>query len=651
MTRRLFASVALASLLTTSCASTKVAAPAPEENARRIVQSYVIGFLRYNPMVNTYLGGAGLDPSLREADGRLRDNSQAAIDAEDRWLTGVAQSLQAIDPAALSPHARIDRDVALAQIGYQLHLHQVRRYQQRSVDTYTDEPFRAIDFQMQGFTPTGQTTSGTPEEWTLLVHRLNAIPAFLANAESELRAGIAEKNTPDFRMLYRHGIVSAGESAKYFDATLPQLASDRITGPDRDKLVAEVRAASPRAAAAYRHFHDFIAATFFDDATKESGIKAQFAGDRFAFGAAEYDWALKNNLRVDSTAAQLFDSAWPTVERSQRDMFALARQIGRSRAWTLPDDDMAAVRFVFDQLSDDSPKNDDEMFVWYRNTAMRLVDYARGTGMFDVPATYRLDIIETPVPLRASFDGAGYYPAPAFKKTGVGRFYLNPTGNDPAVLRMNNRASLADLCAHEGFPGHDWYYKVMSVNPPSPVRWLTPGEIEGSSSMWEDSMSSEGWGLYAESLMAEPMPSAPNGFYTPEERLYQLQGTLYRDLRVRIDTGIHTGRMSYDDAVDLYSSVVDFQPGSCRDANALKRDAKRASCNASEAAIFRYSKWPTQAITYRLGRDEIYRLRDETARALGPRFDLKRFHMAFIREGSIPPGTFAGELMRELGGK
>ena len=76
-------------------------------------------------------------------------------------------------------------------------------------------------------------------------------------------------------------------------------------------------------------------------------------------------------------------------------------------------------------------------------------------------------------------------------------------------------------------------------------------------------MPAEGWGLYAEALMAEPQPAAPDGFYTPEEHLYQLQGKLYRDLRVRIDTGIHTGRMTYDDAVTLFSEVVDFLPGSC----------------------------------------------------------------------------------------
>ena len=128
-----------------------------------------------------------------------------------------------------------------------------------------------------------------------------------------------------------------------------------------------------------------------------------------------------------------------------------------------------------------------------------------------------------------------------------------------------------------------------------------------------------------------------------------MQGKLYRDLRVRIDTGIHTGRMSYDEAVDLFSQVVDFLPGSCRNAASTARDDKRASCKSAEGAIFRYSKWPTQAITYRLGKDQIYELREEAAKRLGDRFSAKTFHLLFMKQGTIPAGYFRDELLREIG--
>jgi len=615
---------------------------------KQIHDAYVVEFLRRNPTVNTYLGGAGLDPSLAEVDGTLRDHSAAALEAEDRWLADAQKSFEAIDANTLSPSRRIDREVALAQIAFLLRQHQVRRYQERSIDTYTDEPFRAIDWQLQGMTQTGEKAYGTEEEWSLVAKRLSAIPRYLAVAQEQLLAGIASRNTPDFRMLKRNGIDTSEADAKYFAEAFPKLAEGRISGPRRDQLVAQIRDASKQAAGAYRGLRDFVAKTFFDDLAG-SKVKPQFAGDRFAMGEAEYNWALKNNFHVDKTAAQLYEEAWPIVEATQKEMIELASEIGRRLKVEAPSGP-ATVRAVFDELSKDYPKSDAEMISWYRDAAFRLVDYARKTGIFDVPADYKLDVTETPPPLRASIDGAAYYPAPPFKTTGVGRFYVSPTDNDPAALKANNRSALADLSAHEGFPGHDWHYKVMTQfrDQIASVRWLTPGAVEDSSSMWEDSMAAEGWALYAEALMAEPQPGAPQGAYTPEERLYQLQGKLYRDLRVRVDTGLHTGRMSYDDAVDLFSQVVDFFPGSCGDASITANDDKRASCKSAEAAIFRYSKTPTQAITYRLGKDEIYLLREEAARILGDRFSAKAFHLLFMKQGTIPAGYFRDELLREI---
>lgn len=616
--------------------------------------AYVREFLHKYPTVNTYLGGGGLDPSLREVDGWLRDHSATAIASEDQWLDSEQKTFTAIDPNSLSPSARIDREVALAQIRFLLHQHQ-RRYQERALDTYTNEPFRAIDFQMQGMTQTGDKFYGTPDEWSLVVHRLQAIPRFMQVAQEQLSAGIKSGNTPDWRMLRRDGLNTTEADAKYFEETLPKIATDRIAAGDkRDDLLKQIAEGGKAAAAAYRGLHDFIAQNFFDDATKQGveAVKSQFRADRFSMGEEEYNWALKNNLHItDKTAAQLYDEAMPIVEQTQADMITLAKEIGQKRNMKLPDDGQQAVRAVFDELGKDYPKTDAEMVKWYEEAGVRLVDYGRKSGIFDVPADYKLDVVETPPPLRASIEGAAYYPAPPFKQSGTGRFYVTTSGtNDQAVLKENNRAALADLSAHEGFPGHDWHYKIMTQyrDQIAAVRWLTPGEVEGSSSMWEDSIAAEGWGLYSEALMAEPQPGFPTGFYTPEEHLYQLKGKLYRDLRVRIDTGLHTGRLSYDDAVDLFSQVVDFLPGSCRDADATKNDAKRASCTGAEAAVFRYSKWPTQAITYRLGKDQIYAARSEAARLVGSSFSPKQFHLLFMQQGTIPVGYFHDELLKKI---
>src|SRR5215467_7269849 len=92
-----------------------------DKSFKAVEDAYVKGFLRHYPVVNTYLGGAGLDPSLKEVDGMLRDHSQAAIEAEDKWLEATLKSLEKFDSKALSPGESIDRDVAVAQIRFLIH--------------------------------------------------------------------------------------------------------------------------------------------------------------------------------------------------------------------------------------------------------------------------------------------------------------------------------------------------------------------------------------------------------------------------------------------------------------------------------------------------------------------------------------------------
>ncbi len=644
------------SLALAACGNKPPPPPSPPDvNAQfsAAEHEYAVYIMGQFPVVATYLGGSAFDPSLADVDGKMRDDSFAALNIEDVRLAEFRDRFAAFDPEKLPPGRRIDRSVALAEINFLLRQHEVRRYQERALDSYVDGPFRGVDWQIQGMTSTGDAKYGTDAEWQQVIARTRAIRTYLGVAESQLAAGVASKNTPDWRVLVEYGLKSASADAEYFSKTLPQLAAADIASANHDKLVADLQAAGNEAAAGYQHLRGFVVANFFDSesAKDATSLKPQYRTDHFAFGEKEYDWALHNNLRVDKTAAELFAESWPIVQQTQAEMIALARETAAGHKWHVPADGPGAVRVVFEKMSLAAPKNDDEMLEAYRKTGERLVAYARNTGLFDVPADYRLDVTVTPPPLRSSLDGAAYYPAPPFKTTGVGRFYVSPTGNDPAMLRQeHNDAARADLAAHEGFPGHDWHYKVMTQNAQgiSPIRWLTPGAVEDSSSMWQDSMAAEGWALYSEALLAEPQNSAPHGFYTPEEHLYQLRGKLYRDLRVRIDTGIHTDQMKFDAAVTLFSQVVDFLPGSCQDPKALKLAAKRASCESARSAVTRYSRWPTQAITYKLGKDEILALRQRAQQQLGERFSAKRFHVEFMKQGTIPAGYFGEELLQHL---
>jgi len=48
-----------------------------------------------------------------------------------------------------------------------------------------------------------------------------------------------------------------------------------------------------------------------------------------------------------------------------------------------------------------------------------------------------------------------------------------------------------------------------------------------------------------------------------------------------------------------------------------RQSYRRASCDRAGRAIYRYSKWPTQAITYNLGKNEILGLREGRPGAVG----------------------------------
>jgi uncharacterized protein (DUF885 family) len=661
-----FAGVFVCAVLVSAVASAEAPSPGGKEPKaamtpfRALEERYFVEFLRRNPVTATYLGGDAYRSDLAEVGAGLRDYSAAALRAEDNANVELLGRLGAIPQASLKPDEAVDAAVMRAQIQFVHDLTVVRRHQLKSLDSYMVEPFRGVDWQLQGMTQVGSGAYGTEQEWRRVIQRVEKIPEYLSTARGNLKVGAASGFTPDWRMIEKDGLDTSKANAEYFEKALADLFEQRAKGQTwAGDLLPALRKASASAASAYREFRTFLLETYY---TREGAkllaegaapagsdvfrthdlLKPEFRRDNFAFGEASYARAVKDYLRVAKAPAALYEEADAQVRATQDLLMAVARRVDAAKGWGFAwgdrEKDFASARRVMSRLGEDAPKDDAEMLADYRRKSFDLVEYGRKYKLFDIPEAYRLDVIETPEVLRAGIDGAAYYPAPPFKGTGVGRFYLSPTGNDAAHLRENNRASMADLCAHEGFPGHDWYYQFLSTHMASAgkVRWLTPGAVEDSSSMWEDSMLSEGWALYAEALMAEPPPgsgeAAPDGCYTPEERVYQLQGQLLRDARVRVDVGIHTGRMSFDEAVAYYTANVDFLPGACGRSD----PESRASCETATRAIFRYSKWPTQAITYKLGKQEILDLRAEVKEIQGARFDLKAFHEKVLAVGTIP---------------
>ena len=616
-------------------------APTPVEDTEFVAlrERYFLKTLKLNPVTSTYLGGDGYSGQLVSTNGRLRDFSPKGLEEEVSFLQSILTALGTIPVATLSQQSRIDHAVVQAQAAYMVHQLADRRYQERCVDTYVAEPFRGIDWQIQGMTDVGDGLLGTEQEWSLVVARVGAVPAYVETAKANLLAGKAAGNLPDHRLIARDGIAGAEANVEYFSTTLPGLARQYIGDrPFAGTVLPKLAESGTAAGAAYGSLAAFFKSTYD---LKETT-------DRYAVGEEEYAWRVRNCLRETRVPAELYEYGAAQVAEYEAKVFRVAEEVSRQAnlglSWNSDAERRAGVRAVMDYLAKDSPKNDTELFDWYKEAGVRAVAYGREMQMFDIPADYQLVVTETPPVLRSTTD-ASYYPAPPFKKTGVGRFYLTPTDNDPGALKLNNRSSVATTAIHEGFPGHDWDYKYMTQHAAeiSDIRWLTPGAVEDSFSMWEDSMSAEGWALYTEELMAEASPGRAYGFYEPGEYLYMLQAQLMRAVRVRVDVGIHTGRMSFEEAVDYFVAHVDFFPDA-RAGQAEDPVARAAFDNATKA-IYRYSKWPTQAITYNLGKNNIQGLRAALEQQQGTSFDLKAFHERFMGMGTIPTGYFREDFL------
>ncbi len=632
---------AVAALAACSAESTSLQAADPDDRFETLRDRYFVASLKMYPVTSTYLGGSGYSAELADTDGKLRDTGPGARDAEVAFYNEVQDELAVISPDDLSATNRIDLRVMEAQLRFLLHQLTEARHQERAVDTYTGNPFSGVDWQIQGMTDASNGLLGTEDEWALVVARLRAIPAYLENAKANLAAGVTAGNMPDRRMVQGNGIDASQANAQYFGTSLAADAETFLgSRPFAADMLAAVQEAGGEAADAYTDFGAFLEDTY----------DLNEAVDRYAIGEAEYGWHVSNNFQVSMSPAELYDYATGQVVQMEDQAFAAAEQVAGEEELNLPfgteEEKRSSTRAVMDALSVDSPADDDQLFAWYREVAESLVAYGREYDLFDIPDDYQLDIVETPLLLRGAIQAA-YFPAPPFKDTGVGRFYLTPTDNDPALLELNNRASIADLTAHEGFPGHDWHYKYMTEHADeiSNIRWLTPGAVQDSSSMWEDSMAAEGWALYAEDLMAEPQDDAPNGYYSTAEHLYELKGQLWRAARVRVDVGLHTERMTFDEAVDYFTEHVSFYPGAC--AKAEEDDAAKAVCGQAQREIYRYSMWPTQAITYNLGKNAIFELRDAYQAQQGDYYSGKAFHAKLLKMGTIPAGYYSDTFLEE----
>jgi len=213
---------------------------------------------------------------------------------------------------------------------------------------------------------------------------------------------------------------------------------------------------------------------------------------------------------------------------------------------------------------------------------------------------------------------------------GAGLGYMNTgslDGSRPSTYYINLKStanwpkfSLPTLTHHEAIPGHAWQGAYLTETGKLPlIRIMLSGF----------NAYVEGWALYSEQLSDEL------GLYDndPFGQLGYLQAQQFRAVRLVVDTGLHAKQWSREKAVQW----------------AVEQTGRTEAAMTSE--IDRYCGTPGQACGYKVGHNELIRLRDKAKAALGAKFDLRDYDDWVVEAGAVPIAVLSAVIDRHVAEK
>ena len=250
------------------------------------------------------------------------------------------------------------------------------------------------------------------------------------------------------------------------------------------------------------------------------------------------------------------------------------------------------------------PRDEAEFLATYQSRLKEIVEFLQAHRLVTIPSYIgQFRIRELPEAFKPTAPG-GFMNAPGVYDKDPDGFYYIPTYN-PKSDNFYIRAAIEDprpILGHESIPGH-FLQGSIANHVASEIR-----------RMQDDTVFSEGWALYTEEMLMR------TGLY-PDNSAAQgqiLRLSRYRAARIGVDVNLHTGRWSFQQAVEYFML-----------AGGLDREAA-----AGEAAGAASS--PSQKISYITGKWQIMRLLGRYRDREGAAFRLGAFHDQLLGYGTLP---------------
>jgi uncharacterized protein (DUF885 family) len=317
------------------------------------------------------------------------------------------------------------------------------------------------------------------------------------------------------------------------------------------------------------------------------------AGDDWALGEERFERLLELRELPDSPAAIL------TLGRQYLEEVRATREELLASHW--PGQTLDQVSAL---VRAQRPQSFEAALGEYRDVIAAARDFVDANGLATLPPGEELRVEPTPSFLRPVIPFAAYEPPARFDARQLGIYIVTPRDGD---LSEHNRAAVLNTSVHEGYPGHHLQFACANQHP-SLARLLS---ADCATELVE------GWAHYSEQLMYEQGFSAG-----PEVRFVQLNDLVWRACRIIIDVELSSGRMSFDQAVEMLVTEA-----------AMSRPSALAE-------VRRYTFTPGYQLSYLYGKHLLLKLRERRRRAEGSEFDLRRFHDRLLYAGAVPAATW-----------
>lgn len=417
------------------------------------------------------------------------------------------------------------------------------------------------------------------------ISRLHKMPLFFDQTIVQMRKGMADGLMPPKLLLEQvveqsNGIATTAAEKTPFAQPFDKFP-DVVPEADRKRLRdAGIAAIHDEVLPAYVKFTAFVRDEYAPKGRSEPGIWA------LPDGAERYAFRVKEATTTNLTPEEIHQLGLAQVKLIEDRMLGVAKQLGypdlKSFYASIPTNPKIHVH------------SREEILDLYRKYIDQM--YTKLPDLFGRLPKGKLDVM----------------PIEEFREKGASTHYMEGTvdGSRKAHVMVNTgdfeKRTTLDIettSYHEGVPGHHLQISIAQELP-----GLPPFRQHEYYTAY-----TEGWALYSEELGKEV------GFFQDPYSYYgHLQDDMLRAIRLVVDTGFHYKHWTRQQVVDF------FHEHSAIDEPDVQEETDR------------YSAWPAQALGYKIGQLEIFKLRQYSKDQLGDKFDIKAFHDEVLGGGALP---------------